>query len=138
MATTTAHQTKQTMEQQRASFAWAASEQGLQKASDKYTKLAKGTPALIMNSGLMQTLAFLKDKNEAQHQQLLQHLLQWLCTRFDGEATLHPQHPFPRGQTPAFEPMMQALFHAKPQQFQRASSEAMMILRWIRQLASAR
>ena len=130
--------THQTMEQQRASFAWAASEQGLQKANDKYTKLAKGTPALIMNSGLMQTLAFLKDKNEAQHQQLLQHLLQWLCTRFDGEATLHPQHPFPRGQTPAFEPMMQALFHAKPQQFQRASSEAMMVLRWIRQLASAR
>ena len=138
MASTMTPMKTPTMEQQRASFAWAASEQGLQKASDKYTKLAKGTPALIMNSGLMQTLAFLKDKNEAQHQQLLQHLLQWLCTRFDGEATLHPQHPFPRGQTPAFEPMMQALFHAKPQQFQRASSEAMMILRWIRQLASAR
>ena len=130
--------TPQTLEQQRASFAWAASEQGLQKASDKYTKLAKGAPALIMNSGLMQTLAFLKDKNEAQHQQLLQHLLQWLCTRFDGEATLHPQHPFPRGQQAPFEQMMQALFHAKPQQFQRATAEAMMILRWIRQMASAR
>lgn len=130
--------TQQTMEQQRASFAWAVSAQGLQMASDKYTKLAKGAPALIMNSGLMQTLAFLKDKNEAQHQQLLQHLLQWLCKRFDGEATLHSQHPFPRGQQAEFEPMMQALFHAKPQQFQRATAEAMMILRWIRQLASAR
>ncbi len=130
--------TKQTMEQQRASFAWTVSEQGLQLAGEKYTKLAKSAPALIMNSGLMQTLAFLKDKDEAQHKQLLQHLLQWLSARFDGETTQHAQHPFPRGQQPGFEPMMQALFHAKPQQFQRATTEAMMILRWIRQLASAR
>lgn len=129
---------KPTLEQLRASFAWAVSAQGIQMASDKYTKLAKGTPALIMNSGLMQTLAFLKDKNEAQHQQLLAHLLQWLSRRLDGEATLHAQHPFPQGRDPAFDAMMQALFHARPQQFQRATHEAMMILRWIRQLASAR
>ena len=126
------------MEQQRARFAWDASAQGIHHASDKYTNLAKGMPALIMNSGLMQTLAFLKDKDDTQHKQLLQHLLQWLSARFDGEPTLHAQHPFPRSQQPGFEPMMQALFHAKPQQFQRATTEAMMILRWIRQLASAR
>ncbi len=138
MASTMTPMKTPTLEQQRASFAWAVSAQGIQMASDKYTKLAKGTPALIMNSGLMQTLAFLKEKKETQHQQLLQHLLQWLCIRFDGEATLHPQHPFPRVQKPDFEALMQALFHAKPQQFQRATSEALMVLRWIRQLASAR
>jgi CRISPR-associated protein Cmr5 len=100
--------------------------------------LAKGAPALIMNSGLMQTLAFLKDKGEVQHQQLLQHLLSWLAHRFDGEATNSAQHPFPRGNQADFERTMQALFHAKPQQFQRATSEALLILRWIRQLAAAR
>ncbi len=127
-----------TMEQQRATFAWAACEQGIQQASDKYTKLAKGVPALIMGSGLMQTLAFLRDKNEAQHQQLLQHILQWLGRRFDGEATLHAQHPFPRSNQADFERTMQALFNAKPQQYQRATNEAMLVLRWIRQLAAAR
>jgi CRISPR-associated protein Cmr5 len=129
----------QTMEQQRAAFAWKVSEQGIAQAQDKYTKLAKGTPALIMNSGLMQTLAFLNDKAEVQHQQLLQHLLLWLAQRFDGETTLHAQHPFPRAVArPTFEATMQALFHARPEQFQRATSETMMVLRWIRQLAAAR
>ena len=129
---------KPTMEQQRAAFAWAASERGIAAAADKYTKLAKGAPALIMGSGLMQTLAFLRDKGEAQHQQLLQHLLEWLAQRFDGEATLHAQHPFPRSNQADFERLMQALFHAKAQQYQRATEEAMMVLRWIRQLAAAR
>lgn len=127
-----------TMEQQRSAFAWAASEQGIQQAGDKYMKLAKGAPVLIMNSGLMQTLAFLSDKKEAQHRQLLQHILQWLAGRFDGEATNHAQHPFPRGSQADFERTMQALFNAKPQQYQRATAEALMILRWIRQLAAAR
>jgi len=126
------------MEQQRATFAWAASEQGIQQAGDKYTKLAKGAPVLIMNSGLMQTMAYLSDKKEAQHQQLLQHILQWLAGRFEGEATNHAHHPFPRGQQADFARTMQALFHAKPQQYQRATAEALMILRWIRQLAAAR
>ena len=129
---------KPTMEQQRATFAWAASERGIAAASDKYTKLAKGAPALIMGSGLMQTLAFLRGKGEAQHQQLLQHLLEWLAQRFDGEATLHAQHPFPRSNQADFERLMQALFNAKPRQYQRATEEAMMVLRWIRQLAAAR
>ena len=129
---------KPTMEQQRASFAWAASERGIGAAADKYTKLAKGAPALIMGSGLMQTLAFLRDKGEAQHQQLLQNLLDWLVQRFDGEETLHAQHPFPRSKQAHFEPLMQALFNARPQQYQRATEEALMILRWIRQLAAAR
>jgi len=126
------------MEQQRATFAWAASEQGIQQAGDKYTKLAKGAPVLIMNSGLMQTMAYLSDKKEAQHQQLLQHILQWLAGRFEGEATNHAHHPFPRGHQADFARTMQALFHAKPQQYQRATAEALMILRWIRQLAAAR
>ena len=129
---------KPTLEQQRATFAWAASARGIAAASDKYTKLAKGAPALIMSSGLMQTLAFLRDKGEAQHQQLLQHLLEWLAQRFDGEATLHAQHPFPRSSQADFERLMQALFNAKPPQYQRATDEALLILRWIRQLAAAR
>ena len=128
----------QTMEQKRAAFAWTVSEQGILKATDKYTKFAKSAPVLIMNSGLMQTMAFMRDKGEAQHTELLQHLLTWLAHQFDGEITNHAQHPFPKGNQADFDRMMQALFNAKPQQYQRATQEALLILRWIRQLASAR
>lgn len=128
----------QTMEQQRAAYAWTVSQEGIQLADDKYTKLAKGAPALIMGSGLMQTLAFLQDKKEAQHKQLLKHLLQWLARRFDGEATNNAKHAFPKAQHADFEPLMEALFNARPQQYQRATTEALLILRWIRQMAAAR
>ena len=128
----------QTLEQKRAAFAWEVAASGIAHAQDKYTKLAKGAPALVMGSGLMQTLAFLRDKKEDQHQQLLEHLLLWLARRFDGETTSHAQFAFPNAKQPNFERTMQALFYANPQQFQRATSEVMHVLRWIRQMASAR
>ena len=128
----------QTMEQKRAAFAWDAAGEGTGKTGDKYSKLAKGAPALIMSSGLMQTLAFLRDKGEVHHQLLLKHLLQWMAHCFDGEATQQASHPFPRKVQPDFVATMQALFNARPAQYQRATSEAMSVLRWIRQLAAAR
>ena len=50
----------QTLEQLRAADAWARA----QGCSDEYQKLAKGLPALIMNSGLMQVLA---DEYQSRH-----------------------------------------------------------------------
>lgn len=58
-----------TLEQQRAQDAWAKCE--------RYTKAqvnaAKGLPALIMNSGLMQVLAFCNDKGK-EYEQVSQDL----------------------------------------------------------------
>ena len=73
-----------TLEQQRAQDAW-------EKCAD-YTKdhvnLAKGLPALIMNSGLMQVLAFLHEKGQKNSQrhceELATHLRAWLNYRFHG------------------------------------------------------
>ncbi len=111
-----------TLEQQRAQDAW-----------DKcagYTKehinIAKGLPALIMNSGLMQVLAFCHEKGGA-NEVVAQHLRAWLSKRFNGV-----------NRDPGFEPLMQALMNAKPGDYQAITAEAFAWLRWMRQMAAAR
>src|SRR5262245_40577341 len=74
--------TRPTLEQQRAAHAWACA----QTRSTEYGKLAKGLPALIMNSGLLQVMAFLNEKGlkESQrHCKLLgDDLRAWVHKRF--------------------------------------------------------
>lgn len=120
-----------TLEQQRAEYAW--------NQSAKYTKeqanFAKGLPALIMNSGLMQVLAFCHDKSSHDKGEgkgkaaevVAQDLRTWLQRRF-------PQH-FPSAE---FTPFMEALMKATPETYQAVTSEAFALLRWLRQMASAR
>jgi len=117
----------QTMEQQRAADAWEKA----QRCSDEYTKLAKGLPALIMNSGLMQVLAFLEEKGAKESQRhcrdLSQHLRGWLQVRF---ASVLPGTDF--------KPFMEALMQIDdPRTFQAITTEAFAWLRWLRQMAPA-
>jgi CRISPR-associated protein Cmr5 len=113
----------QTMEQKRAADAWACA----QGQGDEYQKLAKGLPALIMNSGLMQVLAFLHEKGDkGAHGQLGDHLRRWLCRCFSRDL---PKHEFG-----AFMP---ALMKLEPRLFQQVTTEALAWLRWARQIAPA-
>ena len=116
----------QTLEQKRAADAWARA----QGCGDDYQNLAKGLPALIMNSGLMQVLAFLHEKGGKASQQhcavLGEHLRIWLCHRFPKEL---PQ--------PEFAVFMQGLMKAEPRAFQAITTEAFAWLRWVRQMAPA-
>lgn len=111
-----------TLEQKRAEDAW--------KNCGAYTKehvnIAKGLPALIMNSGLMQVLAFCHEKGGA-NEVVAEHLRNWLRGRF-------PQR-FPNAH---FEPFMQSLMAAHPSDFQAVTTEAFAWLRWMRQMAAAR
>jgi len=111
----------QTLEQQRAQNAW--------EAAAHYTKehvnVAKGLPALIMNSGLMQVLAFCHEKGGA-NSQVADQLRVWLCKRIG------------KSPDPGFEGFMQALMQAKPSDFQAITAEAFAWLRWLRQMAPAR
>jgi CRISPR-associated protein Cmr5 len=111
----------QTLEQQRAQDAW--------KAAERYTKdhvnVAKGLPALIMNSGLMQVLAFCHEKGGA-NSLVADQLRAWLCKRRGSE------------RDPGFEDFMQVLMKAKPADFQAITAEAFAWLRWLRQMAPAR
>lgn len=126
-----------TLEQERAQHAWACAEQAKKQLGEdykKYVNLAKGVPALIMNSGLMQVLAFLHEKsldNKAgspkpgdPHTLLGQHLRSALHKRFDA--------------LPAdFEGVMNSLMKAESRHFQAVTAEAFAWLRWLRQMAAA-
>ena len=116
----------QTLEQLRAADAWARA----QGCSDEYQKLAKGLPALIMNSGLMQVQAFLEEKGSKEKQRhcrdLAQHLRQWLVKRFPKDLP-----------SAEFKPFMDKLMQAKPAVFQAITTEAFDWLRWARQMAAA-
>jgi CRISPR-associated protein Cmr5 len=123
---TTAKPAPVTLEQQRAQFAWDCAKEGTALAGDEYRNLAKAAPALIMNNGLMQTLAFYQDKGKPQHMALAGHLRRWIMKRAGGN-----------GQDPGFQPMMDVLLRAQPDQYRHATDEALLILRWIRQFAAA-
>ena len=68
---------RQTLEQQRAQNAWNASA----SYQSDHVNAAKGLPALIMNSGLMQVLAFCHEKGKAPAL-VAEHLRAWLAGRF--------------------------------------------------------
>jgi CRISPR-associated protein Cmr5 len=112
----------QTLEQKRAQFAWECAQKGISAHGKDYVNDAKGLPALIMNSGLMQTMAFLQEKKGC-HEMLGQHLRNWL----------HEQC-----KTPAdFNGFMQTLLQMNPRPFQDITAEALAWLKWLRQIAPA-
>lgn len=118
---------KQTLEQQRAQNAW--------EASADYDKdrvnTAKGLPALIMNSGLMQVLAFCHEKGQKEnyrcYEDVATHLRTWLSQRFPQVLA-----------KPEFSDFIQALMKASPQDYQAINAEAFAWLKWLRQMAAAR
>ena len=111
-----------TLEQQRAQDAWDK----CAAYTKEHVNVAKGLPALIMNSGLMQVLAFCHEKGGA-NEVVAQHLRAWLGKRFNGV-----------DRDPGFDLLMQALMKAQPADYQAITAEAFAWLRWMRQMAAAR
>ena len=122
---------KPTTEQIRAAHAWKSAMQAkerLERGDTKdgfndYINAAKGMPALIMNSGLMQVMAYNQGKKEERYDFLSDHLRDWL----------HQMHQTPLG----FTDFMQHLLNAEPREFQAITAEAMAWLKWLRQMAPA-
>ena len=112
--------TKPTLEQQRAQDAWDCCE----GCDDPYANLAKGIPALIMNSGLMQVMAFLQGKDDT-HKKLAGQLRDWLRRRFPDLSS-------------DFSGFMEDLLKADSQTYQAVTAEAFAWLKWLRQMATAR
>ncbi len=118
------------IEQERAAYAWDC----VQGINDKYVNLVKGAPALIMTSGLMQTLAFHaeKGKKEVHHAKLVQHICVWLKQRFGQRITSGDFHTTMRTLMGVGEnPVEESRF------YQQATDETMELLRWLRQFAPA-
>jgi CRISPR-associated protein Cmr5 len=94
----------------------------------EYVNVAKALPALIMNSGLLQVLAFLNAKEEV-HRRVASSLRRWLWSRLKGgEVSLTD---------PGFGPFMDHLIKATPAEFQAVTAEAFAWLKWLRQFAAA-
>ncbi len=126
-----------TLDQQRAKYAWRRVEWAASKNRIKeYTNLAKSTASLVMNSGLMQTLAFLRSKNQPEHKLLLNDLCEWLECALGG-IDLKNGKSFPKKDA-QFKEVMEALYNSSPDLYMRANSEIMALFRWLRQLADAR
>ena len=121
---------KPSLDQQRAAYAWRKVHECNPSYKSEYGKLAKSAPALIMNNGLMQTLAFYadKDKNDRDnhHRALNKHIIDWLASYF-----AHQENA-----TVPFEKMMDALLQADSQKYRKATEETLALLRWIRQFAA--
>jgi len=113
-------------EQERAAFAW---KKAMAHSQDKeYANLAKSAPALIMNNGLMQTLAFYESKGKPHHKALSEHICAWLA-----------EQGFSKDKKKEFRDVMEGL-HGKESssvKYRRATEETLALLRWIRQFASA-
>jgi CRISPR-associated protein Cmr5 len=128
----------QTLDQKRAQYAWEkVSQASEQRIIADYAREAKGAPALIMGSGLMQTLAFFQAKGRPQHLALLGHVCRWLGRTLGGTPIPNRQ-PFPHETDAAFANVMAALHAAPSSLYLRATEEALALLRWIRQFADAR
>lgn len=130
-----------TLDQKRAQYAWECTREVARDLMKEYTSLAKAVPSLIMNSGLMQTLAFLqakaKDEEHKEHKELLRHICEWLG-RTLRDRPLTNNRRFPNEKGAKFESVMQALHNSPSGLYMRATSETMALLRWIRQFADAR
>lgn len=113
----------QTLEQKRAAYAWTCVKAVDPTARGEYTNLAKAMPMMVMNSGLMQTLAYLNEKGKLHHKALLHHVIYWITTQGQGEHAI------------LFAQLMPQLSQAEPTKFRHATAETHAILRWIRHLA---
>ena len=120
----------QTLDQQRAALAWGYATAGMAQHGKEYKGLAKGAPALIMNSGLMPTLAFYAGKGAAA-QQLLDQLICGISSRLLGQKLSGGQG------IRLFPVFMKKLQTGSSHDYLRCTDEALEQLKWIRQFVDA-
>ncbi len=109
-----------TLEQKRAKYAWDSVIK--QNDKEKFKKLAKGAPALVMSNGLMPSLAFWQQKKE--NQPIVSVILGWLNERNITKSS-------------DFKIAMEELQKADMPKFRMATEETLEFLKWLRNFASA-
>lgn len=112
---------QQTLEQQRAAHAWQRVQAVSQKQKE-FKSLAMSLPADIQANGLGQTLAFLAAKNEAEHQQALKAVTDWVKHRLN-----IPDNDF----------LQWLMTKASSDEYRRATTEAIAYAIWLKRFAEA-
>ncbi len=114
---------RQTLEQQRSAYAWQQVNEA--PCTSDFVNLVKGLPAMMMGNGLLQTLAFLVDKDKDHHRAAAGLVFGWLAER----GFVEPSPPFEQ---------LRKLTQLSSGRYMQATEEALAILRWARQFAAAR
>ena len=125
-----------TLEQLRSKAAWAAATKRASEFGDDfdaYKNNTKSAPMMIMNSGLMATLAFYQSRGKAPTAALVTDLMQWIATR---KLLDNVTAPAGANREP-FQQILARLLHAPSEVYQQATSESLAYLRWLRQFADA-
>ena len=122
----------QTLDQQRAAFAWSAVNDVKKSVSDfkDFKNLAKGAPAFIMGNGLMPALAFYASRNKAPAEALNDAISAWLVQRYATEAAMKP---LPK----RYAELMDRLLGTSSAFYMAATDETLAMLKWLRQFADA-
>ena len=116
--TTTTHQT---LDQQRAAFAWKCVKDGCSK---EYVALASGASALVSSNGLLQALAYYYQK-KGEARKLGSHIQSWLSER----------NKVPADFKGFVERILDPQFGSS--EYLRLTEEALEFLKWLRQFAKA-
>ncbi len=103
-----------------ASHAWKTTRLVLER--ENFVQLAMGAPALVMANGLMQALAYWQSRGKEGGKALVVIIASWLLGKDKEEG---------------FEELMKELHEASSSQFARYTREALELLRWVKQFASA-
>ena len=121
------------LDQEASAFAWErVQQQNNGNPSDEYVSIAKAAPSMIMSNGLMQTLAFY----EAKKKPIREDITVWLGKRM-GKENPAGNNGDPMGNGKDFRLVMRFLQNASSEQYMRATEEALVVLKWIRQFAAA-
>jgi CRISPR-associated protein Cmr5 len=107
-----------TLEQERAAYAWSV----LKKRGSvpkEYVSAVSGAPALIMQNGLLQAVAYFWNKDDKENREVARHLMEWLAQRKLAK----------NGELTTFLP---SLMDADASTYMRATEEAIALLKWLK------
>lgn len=133
----------ETLEQMRSRQAWGDATRRFSespKAFDGYRNCTKAAPVMIMDNGLMTTLAFYQSRKKGEDKPFVKDMVAWLSTRkiLDHVSIGVAGKVAPRNTpTDPFTLTMERLLHSPSDTYQQATSEVLAYLRWLRQFADA-
>jgi CRISPR-associated protein Cmr5 len=90
--------------------------------NDNFVQLAKGAPALVTSNGLMQALAYWEARGKDGGKELVKIVAGWLLKKESGDH---------------FQELMNHLHGTGSMEFALKTREALELLRWVKQFASA-
>ncbi len=136
------------LDQKRAAYAWTCvnvARKELGNDYEKFVSLVKSAPALIMNNGLMQFLAFCRSKLDDEHpakekryRLLLLAVLAWLADDDRAASIINSYNSIPIDtQRKLYQRIMDFLAGSSSFNFRQKTHEALELAKWLKQQADA-